>query len=134
MTSSPPLLFVVFMLLISSSLYKQHSVVCIFVSFKLVTNNTNPCSPSQLFLPPKRSLPPTTKNPLLSEIDTKATTNVVGNRFAGCASCGSCGVGQPHEMQNIAHFKQNKNRRGLTPQTAVMRVSGVSRRLGVIIP
>eukprot|EP00956_Cyclotella_meneghiniana_P007076 scaffold9618_cov41-Cyclotella_meneghiniana.AAC.5 len=56
----------------------------------------------------KRSLPPTIKNPLRSEIDTKATTNVVGNRFAGCASCGSCGVGQPHELQNTAHFKQTK--------------------------
>ena len=57
---------------------------------------------------PKTSLPPTTKNRLRSEIDAKATKNVVGNHFAGCASCGSCGVGQPHELQNTAHFKQTK--------------------------
>ena len=43
---------------------------------------------------PKTSLPPTTKNRLRSEIDAKATTNVVGNYFAGVPAvvrvvCGS---------------------------------------------
>ena len=65
---------------------------------------------------PKTSLPPTTKNRLRSEIDAKATKNVVGNHFAGCASCGSCGVGQPHELQIQLISNKNKNRRGLTPQ------------------
>ena len=125
MTSSPPLLIVVFMLLISSySTSSIQSFAYLLVSFRIsgwllrsfsipgVRNNK--CNKYNLshspltFPSPKRSLPPTTKNRLRSEIDSKATTNVVSNCFAGCASFGSCGVGQPHELQNTANFKQTK--------------------------